>query len=158
MDGLPLARRQDATVRTRLLSRLPARRVLLKFIATGALVAAVQLGLVTVLVLLGVPIQLALALTYVVVLALHFTLNRQWVFVTADGYAIRLSGQGARYLLVAATSYVGTALGIAVLPALFGIPELAAFFVISAVMACFSFLMLQLWIFRAAPIHQDAAS
>ena len=132
--------------------------MLLKFITTGALVAAVQLGLVTVQVLLGVPIQLALVLTYVVVLALHFTLNRQWVFTSATGYAVHLSRQGGRYLLVAATSYLGTALGIAVLPALFGIPELAAFFLATAVMACFSFLTLHLWIFRAAPMHRDAGS
>ena len=135
---------------------LPPLRVVSKFIATGVLVAAVQLGLVT-QVLLDVPIQLALGLTYIVVLTLHFTLNRQWVFTSDTGYAFHLSGQGARYLLVAVISYLGTALGIVVLPGLLGIPDLAAFFVATAMMACFSFIALRLWIFRAAPAGRDAA-
>ena len=53
------------------------------------------------LVLIGLPIQLALALTMVVVLTLHFSLNRQWVFASDSDYAFHLSGQGVRYLVAA---------------------------------------------------------
>lgn len=136
---------------TGLRRHIPSFAVMSKFILTGGLVAAVQLGLVTLLVLLRVPIQLSLAMAYVVVLTLHFTLNRQWVFAGEAGYAFHLSGQGARYLVLAGTSYAGTATGIALFPALLGIPELAAFFLSSALMACVSFMALHLWIFRAAP-------
>ena len=76
--------------------------MLSKFALTGALVAGTHLGLVTGMVLGGVPIQLALALAYIVALAMHFTLNRQWVFRHESGYALHFSAQGVRYLVAAA--------------------------------------------------------
>jgi len=138
----------------RLLARRPAPAVVLKWVLTGGTVTAVHLGIVTGLVLAGVPIQAALAMAYVVSLSLHFTLNRQWVFATADGYAFHLSGQGLRYACTAVASYALTALGVAVLPGLLGIPELAAFFLTTAIVACVSFLALHLWIFQPAETRQ----
>ncbi len=140
---------------TGLLERLPSTAVILKFLLTGSTVTAVQLGAVTSLVLAGVPIQLALGMAYVVSLSLHFTLNRQWVFASDKGYAFRFTGQGARYIIIAISSYALTATGVAVVPGLLGIPQLAAFFLVTAMVACFSFLALHLWIFRAAPGHAD---
>ena len=60
------------------------------------------------MVLGGVPIQAALAISFVIALALHFTLNRQWVFTHDSGYALHFSRQGLRYLLAAGLSYAGT--------------------------------------------------
>lgn len=149
-DALTLRGRVSGVVR-----RLPVAVVLSRFAMVGVSVAAVQFGLVTALVFLGVPIQPAVAMTYVVVLVMHFTLNRQWVFASESGYAFHISGQGVRYLMVAGTSYAGTALGTLVLSSLLDIPDLAAFFLASALMAAFSFLALRLWIFRARPAHGD---
>jgi putative flippase GtrA len=56
-----------------LVQRLPSAAVVSKFVLTGALVAATHLGLVTGMVLGGVPIQIALALAYIVALVIHFT-------------------------------------------------------------------------------------
>jgi putative flippase GtrA len=131
--------------------RMPRPAVASKFAATGLVVGAVHLGLVSVLVLAGMPIQIALAISFVVALALHFTLNRQWVFSADSGYALHFSRQGLRYLLAAGLSYAGTSIAVAVLPDVLGIPELAVFFLAAGAMACVSFTILHLWVFHAAP-------
>jgi putative flippase GtrA len=147
MGGTTITTRRNAG----LLRRLPRPAVVSKFALTGAVVGATHLGLVTVLALAGLPIQAALAISFVVALALHFTLNRQWVFAQDSGYALHLSRQGLRYLLAAALSYAGTAISVAVLPDVLGIPELAVFFLAAGVMACISFTILHLWVFHASP-------
>jgi len=132
----------------RAVRRLPHPRIMSKFVLTGALVGGTHLGLVSLMVLAGVPIQLALALGYVIALALHFTLNRQWVFAEDSGYALHFSRQGVRYLLIAGISYAGTAISVAILPGLLGIPQLAAFFMAAIAMAGVSFVLLNFWVFR----------
>jgi putative flippase GtrA len=133
------------------LRRMPRPAVVSKFALTGVLVGATHLGLVSVLVLAGMPIQAALALSFVVALSLHFTLNRQWVFAPDSGYALHFSRQGLRYLFAAGLSYAGTSIAVAVLPDVLGIPELAVFFLAAGAMACVSFAILHLWVFHAAP-------
>jgi putative flippase GtrA len=125
--------------------------VMSKFVVTGALVGAAHLGLVTLMVLGGVPIQVALALAFVAALALHFTMNRQWVFASDGGYALHFSRQGARYLATAVLSYAVTATAVAVLPDATGLPELAVFFLAAGAMACVSFVLLNVWVFAPAP-------
>lgn len=145
----PMGRTTAIPQRTaRILERLPRPAVLSKFALTGTLVGVTHLGLVSLMVVLGVPIQLALALGYVVALSVHFTMNRQWVFAHDGGYALHISAQGARYLVTAALSYAVTATAVAVLPDLLGIPELAVFVLSAVGMAGVSFLLLNLWVFR----------
>jgi putative flippase GtrA len=134
-----------------LIGRLPKPMIISKFALTGVLVGATHLGLVSVMALLGVPIQVALAIAFILALSLHFTLNRQWVFAGGSGYALHFSQQGRRYLATAALSYVCTAIAVAVLPGILGLPELAVFFLAAGVMACVSFLLLSVWVFVAAP-------
>jgi putative flippase GtrA len=134
----------------RAVRRLPHPWVMSKFVLTGALVGGTHLALVTLMVLAGVPIQAALALAYLVALAVHFTLNRQWVFAEHSGYALHFSRQGVRYLLIAGLSYAGTAISVAVLPGLLDIPQLAAFFMAAIAMAGVSFVLLNFWVFRRA--------
>ena len=98
MDDLAISPLQDAGRRKTALRRVPPLRVIAKFLATGGIVAVVHLSLVSAMVLLGVNIQLALIASYVVSLSIHFTLNRQWVFATKQGYVFRFTLQGARYL------------------------------------------------------------
>jgi len=136
---------------TRTLRRLPSAAVISKFLLTGAVVGGTHLGLVTVAVLLGVPIQIALAASFIIALLMHFTLNRQWVFAAESGYALHFTRQGLRYVVVAAVSYAGTATSVALLPSLLGLPELAVFFLATCAMASVSFVALNFWVFRAAP-------
>jgi putative flippase GtrA len=124
--------------------------VLSKFVLTGALVGAAHLGLVSLMVVGGVPIQAALAMAFVIALALHFTMNRQWVFASEGGYALHFTRQGARYLVTAVASYAVTATAVAVLPDATGLPELAVFFLAAGAMACVSFVLLNLWVFAPA--------
>jgi len=151
VDELTITPRPDAGLRHSRLRHLPPLAVIVRFVVTGGSVAAIHLGLVSALVLLGVHIQVALIASYVVSLAVHFTMNRQWVFATEGGYAFRLSNQGLRYLAAAAFSYGGSAAAVAVLPGVLGIPELAAFFLATGAMAALTFVILHLWVFRAAP-------
>ena len=151
MDELVITPPPSPTVRATLLSRLPPLRVLVRFVLTGGSVALIHLSLVSAMVLLGIDIQLALILSYLVSLTIHFTLNRQWVFANDQGYAFRLSLQGLRYLCTAALSYAVTAAAIAFLPGVLGLPELAVFFLVTGAMACVTFVILQLWVFRGGP-------
>jgi putative flippase GtrA len=132
----------------RILARVPAALVS-RFLATGALVGGAHPGLVTLAVLVGVPIQVALAVSFAIALVMHFTINRQWVF--APGSGLHFSRQGLRYVVVAAVSYTGTATSVAFLPGLLGLPELAVFFMAAAAMACVSFVGLNFCVFRATP-------
>jgi putative flippase GtrA len=134
-----------------LTQRLPNVWVMIRFLLAAGTVTVVHLSLVTTMVLLGLSIQPALAIAYVVSLIIHFTLNRQWVFASDDGYAFHLNAQGTRYISVAIVSYGLNAIGLAVLPALLGIPELAAFFLLTFGVGCVSFFVLRRWIFRAPP-------
>jgi putative flippase GtrA len=151
MDELVTTLPEDPSVRPTLLSRVPPIKVLVRFVLTGALVGCTNLGLVTAMVLLGVDIQVALAVAYLVGLTVHFTLNRQWVFASDEGYAAHFTIQGVRYLCTAALSYAVTAVAVAVLPEVLGIPQLAAFFLITGAVACVSFVILHVWVFRGAP-------
>ena len=151
MDELAIAPPENAGLRKTLLRRVPPLGVIVRFLVTGGIVAAVHLGLVTAMVLLGVHIQVALIASYLVSLSIHFTLNRQWVFATDHGYAFRFTLQGARYLMTAALSYACTAIALALLPGALGLPELAVFFLASGAMAVVSFVLLNTWVFRSAP-------
>jgi putative flippase GtrA len=151
MDELAISPPPRTSNHTTLLSRAPRLKVIARFLATGGIVAVVHLSLVSAMVLLGVDIQLALIASYVVSLSIHFTLNRQWVFATDQGYVFHFTLQGARYLATAGLSYGCTAAALAVLPDALGLPELAVFFLASGVMAVVSFVLLNTWVFRSGP-------
>lgn len=123
--------------------------VLVRFAISGSAVAITHLGVVTVLTLSGTPIQLALVLGYLLALGLHFTLNRNWVFASRDGFARGLSAQGIRYLVVALTSYALTAIALAVLPGALGVPDLAVFVVVTLVLGLIGFVVMRFWVFRS---------
>lgn len=124
-------------------------RTLLRFAFTGGIVALTQMSVMTVLVaLLDFPAQPALIVAYLAALAVHFTMNRNFVFSSDAGYALHLSAQGIRYLALVLCGYSLTALSLAVLPGLLGLPQLAVYFMTVACLSLFSFLILQGWIFH----------
>lgn len=129
---------------------LSSTAILIRFAISGSAVAVTHLGVVTALTLGGLPIQLALALGYILALGLHFTLNRNWVFASHHGFARGLSAQGARYLCVALSSYGLTALSLATLPGLLGAPELAVFVAVTLCLGLAGFAVMRLWVFRAS--------
>ncbi len=124
-----------------------------RFALTGGVVAALYVSVMTLLVLAGMPAQVALPIAYAVAIALHFTLNRRFVFVSQHGYAHALSAQGRRYLAVAFASYALTAIALAVLPGALDAPRLLVYYVTAVTLSLGSFLLLRRWVFvgGAAP-------
>lgn len=125
-----------------------------RFVLSGSAVAVCQFTTMTVLVLAGVPDQLSVALAFAAALALHFTLNRRFVFASDAGYALHLTAQGLRYMTVAITSYAATSTAVAFLPDALDLPVLAVFYGVSILSAGISFLILRRWIF--IPEGRDA--
>ena len=122
-----------------------------RFVFSGTVVAACQFTAMTLFVsVAGLPAQVSLVLAYALALALHFTLNRQFVFASRQGYALHLSAQGRRYVLVALLSYAVTAAAVAVVPPLLNTSPLVAFYAAAAAQAVIVFLLLRHWVFRSA--------
>jgi putative flippase GtrA len=128
--------------------RLPLAQ-LFRFSLSGAVVTLTNYVLMFLFLRgLELPAQLSLALSYGAGLCVHFTLNRQLVFTHEAGYRHRLSGQGARYLAVAATSYALLALAIGTLPDVLDVPVLAVYLPATILLAVTTFVLLRSWIFR----------
>jgi putative flippase GtrA len=131
-------------------SRPGLPREVTRYLVTGCATASGAFLLMTVLVaVVDLPAQLALALTYSSMLALNFTLSRQWVWVHESGYTHHLSAQGRRYLVVAVSGYAITALALATLPGLLDVRPLVVYFPTTLVVASASFVCSQIWVFRS---------
>ncbi len=92
-----------------------------RFVLAGGTVAGVYLLTTTLLAsVAGVPFQVALPIGFCAGLAVHFTLQRWFVWSHAQGFALPLRYQAGRYLVTAALQYGLTALSTAFLPALLG--------------------------------------
>jgi putative flippase GtrA len=120
-----------------------------RFALSGIAVQAAYAALMAVL-LLGVdlPRQVALAISYAGALVVHFTLNRQFVFIPSDGYVHGLSSHGKRYVLTAIVVYGITALALAVLPEALGVAPYLAWLLVTMVIAVLNFLLLGRFVFR----------
>ena len=79
--------------------------------------AGVYLGTTTVLAdVAGLPFQAALISGFCVALIVHFTLQRNFVWVHEDEFALPLRHQAGRYLVIAGVQYGVTAVSTLVLP------------------------------------------
>jgi putative flippase GtrA len=125
-----------------------------RFVLSGVAVAICHFSVATLLIAgLDVSPQPALVAAYGTALALHFTLNRQFVFADHHGYALRLSSQGARYLISAGCSYAITAVSVAILPSMLGVSPLVVFYCVAGAQAVLTFLVLRFWVFRPAAVN-----
>jgi putative flippase GtrA len=89
----------------------------LRFVLVGGTVAAVYLVLTTILAtVVGLPFELALVLAFATSITLHFALQRHFVWVHHEDFALSLRSQAARFLLLAGLQYGITAASTAVLP------------------------------------------
>ena len=128
--------------------RLP--REFARYLVTGVTTAIGAFALMTILIAaVGLAAQIALAITYSSMLAVNFTLSRQWVWVHESGYAHHLTAQGRRYLVVAVSGYAVTALALATLPRLLDARPLVVYFPTTLVVAGASFVCSQVWVFRS---------
>lgn len=118
---------------------------------SGTLVAGVN---VTVTILLhdafSVAFQGALAIGFFVGVAVHFTLQRVFVWRHYESFALQLHHQALRYLLVCATQYGITAISTAELPGLLGLPVELVYITTMLTVAAINFLVFRGRIFHAA--------
>jgi putative flippase GtrA len=99
--------------------------------------------------LVGLPFELALAIGFVSALLLHFTLQRLFVWIHEDGFALPLRHQVGRYLLMAGAQYGGTAASTAILPGVLGVATEIVYLATMAIATTSGFLIMRFIIFHA---------
>ncbi len=120
-----------------------------RFALSGTLVAVVYVLITTLLHnVLAVPFQFALAIGFVLSVALHFTLQRLFVWRHYESFALQLHHQALRYLSVCAVQYSITALSTAQLPAVVGLPVEVVYLMTMLTVAGVNFI-----IFRGRVFH-----
>jgi putative flippase GtrA len=143
------------------MSRLP-RGLLgqgLRFALAGSVVAAVYLLTTTILsAVVGLPFQVALIIGFSLGLAVHFTLQRVFVWRDRGQFALALHHQLGRYLLVAAAQYGFTAASTALLPSLLGLPTEVVYLASFALTVSSNFLIFRNGIFHATPAAASSAT
>lgn len=121
-----------------------------RFALSGGIVAAVYLATTTVLAsVVGLPFQVALAIGFSVAIAVHFTLQRLFVWTHHEEFALPLGHQVGRYLAVAAVQYGVTAASTALLPSALGISTEIVYLATVAVVLSVNFLVFRNGIFHA---------
>lgn len=122
---------------------------LVRYGAAGATVGLVYL--VTPLVLnelVGVPLEVAILLGYVLAVTLHFNLQRHFVFRHVDEFALSAHQQIVRYLAIGAVQYPITALATGFLPELLGVSQRVIFVLVTLLISAASFLLLRGHVFH----------
>lgn len=122
---------------------------LFRFALSGSLVAVVYVSVTTALHdLFAVPFQTALAIGFVVGVALHFTLQRVFVWRHRQKFSLAAHHQAVRYLCVCGSQYGVTALSTSQLPGLVGLPVEVVYVTTMLALACFNFI-----VFRGRVFH-----
>jgi putative flippase GtrA len=129
---------------------------LARYGAAGGFVTLVYLTITTVLSqVVGLPFEVALAIGFVCALALHFNLQRLFVWIHHEEFALPIRQQVGRYLAMACTQYAITALSTAVLPSATGLPTEVIYLLTLAVVTIAGFLLMRFVIFHADPSGTD---
>jgi putative flippase GtrA len=127
----------------------------LRFLIAGGTVALVYVITTTILAtVVGLPFQVALAIGMGVGLALHFMLQRVFVWLHRDEFALPLHHQLGRYLLAAAIQYGVTAASTSLLPGALGLSTEIVYLGTVAVVTSTNFMLFRYGIFHART--QDA--
>jgi putative flippase GtrA len=125
---------------------------LVRFGLAGGLVTLVYVTVTTVLSqMLGLPFEVALAIGFVTALLLHFNLQRLFVWIHYEGFALPMQHQVGRYLAMAGMQYGCTAAATAVLPGALGISTEVVYLATMAVVTTTGFLVMRFVIFHGKP-------
>jgi putative flippase GtrA len=128
----------------------------IRFAIAGAVVALVYLTTTTLLAqVFGVAFQVALAVGFVLGLCVHFSLQRVFVWIHHEEFALAIHEQAGRYLLVAGVQYGVTAASIAVLPSALNVSSEAVYLVTVAIVSVANFLVFGSRVFHGAPRGPD---
>ena len=123
----------------------------LRFALAGSSVAVVYLTVTTVLHdVFDVRFQIALAIGFLVGIALHFTLQRLFVWRHHESFALPIHRQAVRYLCLCATQYGITAVCTSQLPKLLGAPLEVVYVTTALSLAGLNFV-----VFRSRVFHPE---
>lgn len=129
--------------------RHPLAAQLGRYAIAGAITAVISIG--TVLLLsgpAGLTIQAAILASYPLILAVHFSLQRYFVFAGRDRYALAATAQLRRYLVVAAAQYGCVAAGTALLVHIVGLGDQLAYLIAVGTMTATVFVAMRLGVFH----------
>lgn len=124
-----------------------------RFVIVGGAMSIFYIGLTSLLALVGMPFQAALVVGFAAAVALHFTLQRVFVWSRRGRYALPIHHQLRRYLPLIGVQYSTTAGATAFLPAWLGLPVLAVYIGITLCYSVFNFLLFGARIFHTAESH-----
>ena len=97
---------------------------------------------------LGVPFELALSIGFALALAVHFTLQRTFVWVHEQDFALPLQRQARRYLAVAGVQFAVTGLSTSLLPGVLGLTTEVVYLATVAVLTVVNFLLFRNVVFQ----------
>jgi putative flippase GtrA len=121
-----------------------------RYAIAGAFVAGVYLATTTFLaVVVGLSFREALPIGFVVQLAVHFTLQRTFVWVHEEDFELPFGRQMRRYLLVAAAQLGITALTTALLPGPLGLSTEVVYLMSAGSLIVVNFLLFRHVVFHA---------
>jgi putative flippase GtrA len=126
----------------------------MRFVLSGTVVSIVYITLTTLLsAVVHLRFQVALVIGWSAAIAVHFTLQRTFVWANAKGFALSFGPQVRRYLLVAVSQLGVTALTTAVLPSVLGLSAEIIYLATAACLTTFNFLF-----FRHGVFHPTAGA
>jgi len=145
--GVPASEPPPAALRA-----APHRQVALQLVRFG-LAGAFVFGIYTggTLLLsgpLGLPIALAIAIAFPVALAINFTMQRHFVFLDHDTFALGARTQFARYLAAALCNYALTTIIVVTVPHALGVSPQLVFVITAMAMSLLGFTIVRGWIFH----------
>jgi putative flippase GtrA len=124
-----------------------------RFVLVGGSATGVYVLTTTVLAdIIGLPFQLALSIGFCVAILMHFILQRVFVWVHHEEFALPLHHQAGRYLLIAGLQYVFTTASTSLLPSALGLPTEAVYLGTVAMLACVNFLIFRNRIFHPGEV------
>jgi putative flippase GtrA len=131
---------------------------LVRFGLAGGIVTVFYLTLTTVLYkVAALPFQAALAVGFAASLLLHFTLQRVFVWMHYEGFALPFGHQVGRYLVMACAQYGTTAASTALLPGALGVSTEVVYVATMALVTTTGFLLMRFVIFHASSAGREAA-
>ncbi|MGH2854514.1 MAG: GtrA family protein [Solirubrobacteraceae bacterium] len=123
----------------------------MRYVLAGVVVALVYLLTTTFLAaILGMPFQAALPIGFALAIAVHFTLQRLFVWVHDEEFGLPLQHQARRYLTVACVQYGVTAASTSLLPGALGLPTEVVYLVTALLLTSINFLL-----FRSVVFHPE---
>jgi putative flippase GtrA len=124
-----------------------------RYALAGAFVGVVYLSTTTLLaVVVGLPFRQALPIGFAVQLVVHFTLQRRFVWVHDDEFALPFRRQARRYLIVAGAQLGVTAATTSLLPPVLGLSTEVVYLISAVLQTAANFLL-----FRNVVFHPDRA-